>query len=52
MNTELTVYCELNLHADCYSNGASCECFCHREDDDTFGGYATQDEYYDEWGWP
>lgn len=32
---------------------AACTCNCHADDDErTYGGYATQDEYYDEWGWP
>lgn len=51
LDMDLTAFCHAGAHEGCYATSASCACPCHADDDEqTYGGYATQDEYCTEWG--
>lgn len=40
--------CRTDACDDC--RRPDCDCACHVDVERTYGGYATQDEYYAEWG--
>jgi hypothetical protein len=50
LDMDRTAYCHAGAREGCYATSESCACTCHDDDDRTYGGYATQDEYYAEWG--
>lgn len=52
LDMDLTAFCATGAHILCYGSSATCTCECHADDEQTYGGYATPEEYYDEWGWP